>query len=151
MASKEQNRSYPESYPKFYPNSYLKSYPKSDPKTYPKTYHVVIFLQRSSSQPQSLENRSKTWKSLPINPSGGCVIFASDGGRPRSGTVFVGGFVLGGLITGALGCIYAPQFSKAIAAADGKELMRKLPKFIYDEEKALESYPILFESYPTLS
>ncbi|CAL0312788.1 unnamed protein product [Lupinus luteus] len=29
-------------------------------------------------------------------------------------------------------------FSKAIAAADGKELMRKLPKFIYDEEKALE-------------
>ncbi|CAL0321424.1 unnamed protein product [Lupinus luteus] len=62
----------------------------------------------------------------------------SDGGRPRSGTVFVGGFVLGGLIIGTLGCVYAPQFSKAIAAADGKELMRKLPKFIYDEEKALE-------------
>lgn len=31
-----------------------------------------------------------------------------------------------------------PQISKAIAGADRKELMRKLPKFIYDEEKALE-------------
>ncbi|CAL0299407.1 unnamed protein product [Lupinus luteus] len=61
-----------------------------------------------------------------------------DGGRPRSGTVFIGGFVLGGLIIGTLGCVYAPQISKAIIAADGKELMRKLPKFIRDEEKALE-------------
>lgn len=26
-----------------------------------------------------------------------------------SGSIFVGGFVLGGLIVGALGCIYAPQ------------------------------------------
>ena len=31
-----------------------------------------------------------------------------------------------------------PQISKAIAGADRKELMRKLPKFIYDEEQALE-------------
>ncbi|KAG2314651.1 hypothetical protein Bca4012_065433 [Brassica carinata] len=52
--------------------------------------------------------------------------------------LFVGGFILGGLIVGALGCVYAPQISKAIAGADRKDLMRKLPKFIYDEEKALE-------------
>lgn len=45
---------------------------------------------------------------------------------------------MGGLIVGALGCVYAPQISKAIAGADRKDLMRKLPKFIYDEEKALE-------------
>ena len=62
----------------------------------------------------------------------------SDGGRPSSASVFVGGFVLGGLIVGALGCVYAPQISKALAATDRKDLMRKLPKFIYDEEKALE-------------
>lgn len=30
------------------------------------------------------------------------------------------------------------QISKALAGADKKDLMRKLPKFIYDEEKALE-------------
>lgn len=30
------------------------------------------------------------------------------------------------------------QISKAIAETDRKDLMRKLPKFIYDEEKALE-------------
>jgi len=30
------------------------------------------------------------------------------------------------------------QISKAIAGADRKDLMRKLPKFVYDEEKALE-------------
>ncbi|KAK7849344.1 hypothetical protein CFP56_003116, partial [Quercus suber] len=28
--------------------------------------------------------------------------------------------------------------SKALAGADRKDLMRKLPKFIYDEEKTLE-------------
>ncbi|KAF8029182.1 hypothetical protein BT93_E1755 [Corymbia citriodora subsp. variegata] len=61
-----------------------------------------------------------------------------DDGRPSSAGIFVGGFVLGGLIVGALGCVYAPQISKALAGADRKDLMRRLPKFIYDEEKALE-------------
>ncbi|KDO85187.1 hypothetical protein CISIN_1g030572mg [Citrus sinensis] len=64
----------------------------------------------------------------------------SEGGRANSAGFFVGGFVLGGIIVGTLGCVYAPQISKALAgaAADRKDLMRKLPKFIYDEEKALE-------------
>ncbi|XP_057516991.1 uncharacterized protein LOC130798130 [Amaranthus tricolor] len=62
----------------------------------------------------------------------------SDGGRPTSASLFVSGFVLGGLLVGTLGCVYAPQISKALAGADKKDLMRKLPKFIYDEEKALE-------------
>ena len=30
------------------------------------------------------------------------------------------------------------QISRALAGADSKDLMRKLPKFMYDEEKALE-------------
>ncbi|XP_062097235.1 uncharacterized protein LOC133803278 [Humulus lupulus] len=62
----------------------------------------------------------------------------SDGGRPSSASIFIGGFVLGGIIVGTLGCVYAPQISKALTATDRKDLMRKLPKFIYDEEKALE-------------
>ncbi|KAK4434106.1 hypothetical protein Salat_0573300 [Sesamum alatum] len=62
----------------------------------------------------------------------------SDSGRPSSASIFVGGFVLGGLIVGTLGCVYAPQISNALAGADKKDLMKKLPKFIYDEEKALE-------------
>ncbi|XP_042065971.1 uncharacterized protein LOC121809422 [Salvia splendens] len=62
----------------------------------------------------------------------------SDGGRPGSASIFVSGFVLGGLIVGTLGCVYAPQISKALTGADKKDLMKKLPKFIYDEEKALE-------------
>ncbi|RDY04114.1 hypothetical protein CR513_12215, partial [Mucuna pruriens] len=60
------------------------------------------------------------------------------GGRSSSGNIFIGGFVLGGIVVGALGCVYAPQISKVLAAADSKDLMRKLPKFMYDEEKALE-------------
>ncbi|KAB1201991.1 hypothetical protein CJ030_MR8G005373 [Morella rubra] len=64
--------------------------------------------------------------------------YSADGGRPSSASIFVGGFVLGSIVVGALGCIYAPQISKALAGADRKDLMRKLPKFIYDEEKALE-------------
>ncbi|CAL5419272.1 unnamed protein product [Camellia sinensis] len=44
-----------------------------------------------------------------------------DGGRPSSASIFVGGFVLGGIVVGALGCIYAPQISKALAGADRKD------------------------------
>ncbi|KAK6939112.1 hypothetical protein RJ641_032620 [Dillenia turbinata] len=62
----------------------------------------------------------------------------SGGGRPSSASFFIGGFVLGGLVVGTLGCVYAPQISNALAQTDRKDLMRKLPKFIYDEEKALE-------------
>ncbi|PWA89917.1 hypothetical protein CTI12_AA106420 [Artemisia annua] len=58
--------------------------------------------------------------------------------RLGGASVFVGGFILGGIVVGTLGAIYAPQISKALAGADRKDLMRKLPKFIYDEEKALE-------------
>ncbi|KAL1814983.1 uncharacterized protein LOC108220748 [Daucus carota subsp. sativus] len=58
----------------------------------------------------------------------------SDGGRPSSGnSIFIGGFVLGGILIGALGAVYAPQISKALAKAD-----KKLPALIYGEEKALE-------------
>ncbi|RZC48611.1 hypothetical protein C5167_017037 [Papaver somniferum] len=87
-------------------------------------------------------------------------IVSGDGGRPGSASIFVGGFILGGIVVGTLGCVYAPQCGvfglvragrlnqqksamgnmkdKALAGADKKDLMRKLPKFIYDEEKALE-------------
>ncbi|XP_020598908.1 uncharacterized protein LOC110038407 [Phalaenopsis equestris] len=58
--------------------------------------------------------------------------------RANSAGVFIGGFVLGGLIVGTLGCVFAPEISKVLTGADRKDLMRKLPKFIYDEEKALE-------------
>ncbi|KAJ0445562.1 putative thylakoid membrane protein [Helianthus annuus] len=58
--------------------------------------------------------------------------------RLGGASLFVGGFVLGGIVVGTLGAIYAPQISKALAGADRKDLMRRLPKFIYDEEKALE-------------
>lgn len=37
------------------------------------------------------------------------VFDGSDGGRSGSGSAFIGGFVLGGLIIGTLGCVYAPQ------------------------------------------
>ncbi|KAK8948033.1 hypothetical protein KSP40_PGU013331 [Platanthera guangdongensis] len=60
-----------------------------------------------------------------------------DEGASSAG-IFIGGFVLGGLIVGALGCVFAPQISKVLTGADRKDLMRRLPKFIYDEEKALE-------------
>ncbi|KAL2348710.1 hypothetical protein Fmac_002710 [Flemingia macrophylla] len=92
------------------------------------------FLKISSGEPYPGSSfRAKSTRNQPL------VIRASgDGGRSSSGSVFVGGFVLGGLIVGALGCLYAPQISKALAVADSKDLMRKLPKFMYDEEKALE-------------
>jgi len=62
----------------------------------------------------------------------------SGSSRPSSGSIFVGGFILGGMVVGALGCIYAPQITEALSKTDKKEIMKKLPKFIYDEEKDME-------------
>ncbi|CAD5182032.1 unnamed protein product [Musa acuminata subsp. malaccensis] len=41
-------------------------------------------------------------------------------------------------MAGTLACVYAPQISKALTGTDKKDLIRKLPKFIYNEEKASE-------------
>ncbi|KAF7829069.1 uncharacterized protein G2W53_020233 [Senna tora] len=95
------------------------------------------FLKISSNElslGSSVRGKAKlTTRNMPLVVRAG-----GDHGRSNSGMNFVGGFVLGGLIVGALGCVYAPQISRAIAGADKKDLMRKLPKFMYDEEKALE-------------
>ncbi|XP_071712588.1 uncharacterized protein [Rutidosis leptorrhynchoides] len=66
--------------------------------------------------------------------------YSDDGRSSGASAAFVGGFVLGGLVVGTLGLVYAPQISKTIsvAGADKKELLKKLPAFIYDEEKAME-------------
>nr|AFK45275.1 unknown [Lotus japonicus] len=92
---------------------------------------------KPSGLSQNLNCQGRTQLSLTRRPLTVQATY-SDGGRPSGASVFVGGFVLGGLIVGTLGAVYAPQISKALAGADKKELMRKLPKFIYDEEKALE-------------
>lgn len=44
--------------------------------------------------------------------------YSADGGRPSSASVFVGGFVLGSIVVGALGCIYAPQVLLEYVALD---------------------------------
>ncbi|XP_058188333.1 uncharacterized protein LOC131304890 isoform X1 [Rhododendron vialii] len=60
-----------------------------------------------------------------------------DGGS--SASIFVGGFLLGGVVVGTLGCIYAPEISKALVGEERRELIKKLPKYIHDvEENALE-------------
>ncbi|KAK7252619.1 hypothetical protein RIF29_36699 [Crotalaria pallida] len=106
------------------------------------------FLKISSSEHfPGCSVRAKTARNLPLLVRAG-----EDGGRPSSGSIFVGGFVLGGLIVGALGAIYAPQISRALAGADSKDFMRKLPKFMYDEEKALEkTRKVLTEKIAQLS
>ncbi|KAK9948226.1 hypothetical protein M0R45_003812 [Rubus argutus] len=101
--------------------------------------HKAHFLTGSSSKPVNhcllnLTPSKLTSKKRPLVVRAG-----RESGKSTAG-IFVGGFVLGGIIVGALGCVYAPQISKAlaVAGADRKDLMRRLPKFIYDEEKALE-------------
>ncbi|XP_026396907.1 uncharacterized protein LOC113291606 [Papaver somniferum] len=70
-------------------------------------------------------------KTLAVQASG-------DAGKSTSGNIFIGAFILGGIVVGTLGCLYASQISKSMAGADSKDLLRKLPDFIYNEEKALE-------------
>ncbi|GJS97569.1 inner membrane localized protein [Tanacetum coccineum] len=66
------------------------------------------------------------------------VLLVRNDGGSSSGSAFIGGFVLRGVLVGTLGALFAPQISKALAGTDKKELLKKLPNFIYDEEKALE-------------
>ncbi|URD93753.1 hypothetical protein MUK42_01335 [Musa troglodytarum] len=61
-----------------------------------------------------------------------------ESGSPGNAVFFIGGFVLGGTMAGTLACVYAPQISKALTGTDKKDPIRKLPKFIYSEEKASE-------------
>ncbi|KAG6644761.1 uncharacterized protein LOC122317761 [Carya illinoinensis] len=116
------------------------------------TSNPVTQLPGSSLKPlgQFLGNAAPTNRLLSTNRMGKLQLcmsrrplivqagYSSDRGGASSAGIFVGGFVLGGLIVGTLSCVYAPQISKTLAGADRKDLMRKLPKFIYDEEKALE-------------
>ncbi|PPS14731.1 hypothetical protein GOBAR_AA05843 [Gossypium barbadense] len=51
--------------------------------------------------------RNTQWESF-----SSCVL--SDGERPSSASIFVGGFILGGLVVGALGCVFAPQKTRKI-------------------------------------
>ncbi|OIW10764.1 hypothetical protein TanjilG_27710 [Lupinus angustifolius] len=104
------------------------------------------FLKINSSEHFSGSSvKAKTARNLPL-------LYSGDGDRPNGGSIFVGGFVLGGIIVGTLGCVYAPQISKALVGADSKDFMRKLPKFMYDEEKALEkTQKVLTEKIAQLS
>ncbi|XP_019445165.1 PREDICTED: uncharacterized protein LOC109348986 [Lupinus angustifolius] len=106
------------------------------------------FLKINSSEHFSGSSvKAKTARNLPLLVRAG-----GDGDRPNGGSIFVGGFVLGGIIVGTLGCVYAPQISKALVGADSKDFMRKLPKFMYDEEKALEkTQKVLTEKIAQLS
>lgn len=45
---------------------------------------------------------------------------------------------------------FLTQISRALAGTDRKEIMKKLPKFIYDEDKALEVRRYPFLSYKTI-
>ncbi|CAN6541376.1 unnamed protein product [Malus baccata var. baccata] len=95
------------------------------------TYHCPLNVSPSSLN-AAFQDKAK------LTSHRRSLVVRAGGDKPSSASIFVGGFVLGGIVVGALGCVYAPQISKALAGADRKDLMRKLPKFIYDEEKALE-------------
>jgi len=57
----------------------------------------------------------------------------AEGGKSSS---FVSGFILGGVVFGALGFLFAPQISAALLNDDQK---LKLPRFMEDEEKDPEA------------
>ncbi|KAI4388517.1 hypothetical protein MLD38_000838 [Melastoma candidum] len=86
----------------------------------------------------NLSMRSHQAGRSPIRSPKKLIIRAEYSGRSSSGNLFVSGFILGSIVVGALGCVYAPQISQMIAGTDKKDIIRKLPKFVYNEEKALE-------------
>ncbi|KAL3723614.1 hypothetical protein ACJRO7_035742 [Eucalyptus globulus] len=121
------------------PSSFVSGSIKNPPGSFfPGLKSVDRCPMKLSSGNISLNSRFHGKVKLTMRRNAFTVQATRDDGRPSSAGIFVGGFVLGGLIVGALGCVYAPQISKALAGADRKDLMRRLPKFIYDEEKALE-------------
>ncbi|CAL0314260.1 unnamed protein product [Lupinus luteus] len=117
------------------------------PGSYLKPVDKCFFKISSTEHFSGYSVKAKTARNFPliIQAGGEC-------GRPSGGSIFVGSFILGGIIVGALGCVYAPQISRALAGADSNDFMRKLPKFMYDEEKALEkTRKVLTEKITELS
>eukprot|EP00891_Asterochloris_glomerata_P000288 jgi/Astpho2/288/Aster-02177 len=60
-----------------------------------------------------------------------CIRASSD----RNGAGFTSGFVVGGVLFGALGFLFAPQISRVILGDDNR---LRLPRFLEDEQKSPE-------------
>ncbi|KAI8023315.1 Lysine-specific demethylase JMJ25 [Camellia lanceoleosa] len=74
-----------------------------------------IFISYGMNEELVLMSTTYQGKVKPLKYKRPFTVQASvDGGRPSSASIFVGGFVLGGIVVGALGCIYAPQRTRKI-------------------------------------
>mmetsp|Transcript_16459 Transcript_16459/g.35579 ORF Transcript_16459/g.35579 Transcript_16459/m.35579 type:complete len:146 (-) Transcript_16459:698-1135(-) len=68
---------------------------------------------------------------VPVCRSRQTTVVARAEGR-SNGDSFLAGFVVGGVVFGALGFLFAPQLSKALLGDDQR---LKLPRFLEEEEK----------------
>ncbi|GLC77783.1 hypothetical protein PLESTB_000956500 [Pleodorina starrii] len=68
-------------------------------------------------------------RALPVRPR--TAIVARAEGTGRNSDSFLAGIVVGGVVFGALGFLFAPQISKALIGDDHR---LKLPRFLEDEQ-----------------
>eukprot|EP00270_Netrium_digitus_P012121 TRINITY_DN3912_c0_g1_i1.p1 TRINITY_DN3912_c0_g1~~TRINITY_DN3912_c0_g1_i1.p1 ORF type:complete len:207 (+),score=43.38 TRINITY_DN3912_c0_g1_i1:92-622(+) len=59
--------------------------------------------------------------------------------RDSGASDFVSGFLLGGLLFGALGFLFAPQLSRTILGENGDGTIRRLPRWMEEEDNSLEA------------
>ncbi|GIL85483.1 hypothetical protein Vretifemale_14001 [Volvox reticuliferus] len=79
--------------------------------------------------PQRAALINRVRPALPIRSRTAIVVRAEGNGRNSDG--FLAGMVVGGVVFGALGFLFAPQISKALLGDDQR---LKLPRFLEDEQ-----------------
>ncbi|EFJ53250.1 hypothetical protein VOLCADRAFT_102859 [Volvox carteri f. nagariensis] len=86
-------------------------------------------LRQQAVLPQRAAQVHRVRAALPVRPRSAIVVRAE--GNGRNSDSFLAGVVVGGVVFGALGFLFAPQISKAILGDDQR---LKLPRFLEDEQ-----------------
>ncbi|GIM09561.1 hypothetical protein Vretimale_13392, partial [Volvox reticuliferus] len=90
---------------------------------------ITTMLRRQGALPQRAALINRVRPALPIRSRTAIVVRAEGNGRNSDG--FLAGMVVGGVVFGALGFLFAPQISKALLGDDQR---LKLPRFLEDEQ-----------------
>ncbi|GFR42315.1 hypothetical protein Agub_g3222, partial [Astrephomene gubernaculifera] len=93
-------------------------------------YNMALALRQQGVVSQRASQAHRVRPALPLaRPRTAVVVRAESNGR--SSDSFVAGVVVGGVVFGALGFLFAPQISKALLGDDQR---LKLPRFLEDEQ-----------------
>ncbi|KAL4560043.1 hypothetical protein LXL04_032191 [Taraxacum kok-saghyz] len=101
-------------------------------------YQTPLFYHQSSTKSLFGQSHVSNVELIPSKRSISIKAQYNDNGRSNSGNAFVVGFVLGGLIIGTLGCVYAPQKQDSSLNSQKGKTRKKLMEKITQLNDAID-------------